>query len=100
MARLSRVSKNGHFRSKLGSQKFRDALAMAEQEGLLRGGRTRIIRGRMPEALVSEAKKRAGIKSDTELIELALASIAMSDNYGEWLLSRRGTIDPDLALEY
>jgi hypothetical protein len=73
---------------------------MAEQEGLLRGGRTKIIRGRMPQALVSEAKKRTGIKSDTALLELALANLAMSDNYGEWLLSQRGTIDPELDLEY
>jgi hypothetical protein len=100
MAKLTKVSKNGHSRSKLGSQKFRDVLVMAEQEGLLHGGRTKIIRGRMPEALVSEAKKRSGIKSDTDLIELALANIAMSDNYGEWLLSRSGTIDPEIDLEY
>jgi hypothetical protein len=100
MARVSKIRKNGHSRSKLGSQKFRDVLTMAEQEGLLNGGRTKIIRGRMPEALVSEAKKRAGIKSDTELIELALANIAMSDNYGEWLLSQSGTIDPEIDLEY
>ncbi|HEY6767953.1 MAG TPA: hypothetical protein VI386_24625 [Candidatus Sulfotelmatobacter sp.] len=73
---------------------------MAKREGLLRGGRTRIVRGRMPEALVAEAKKRTGIESDTDLIELALANIAMSDNYGEWLLSRSGTIDPEIDLEY
>jgi len=87
-------------RTKVGSQKFQDVLMMAKREGLLRGGRTKIIRGRMPDALVSEAKKRAGIKSDTDLIELALANLAMSDNYGEWLLSRRGTVDPEIDLEY
>ena len=87
-------------RSKFRSRKFQDVLVMAEQEGLLRGGRTKIIRGRMPEALVSKAKKRAGIKSDTDLIELALANIAVSDNYAEWLLSRSGSIDPEVDLEY
>ncbi len=100
MPRVSKPSRNGHSRSKVGSQKFRDVLAMAEQEGLLRGGRTKIVRGRMPEALVAEAKKRSGVKSDTDLIELALANIAMSDNYGEWLLSQSGTIDPEIDLEY
>lgn len=100
MRKLSTSPRNGHSRPKAGSQKFRDVLAMAEQEGLLRGGRTKIIRGRMPEALVSEAKKRAGIESDTDLIELALANIAMADNYGEWLLSQSGTIDPEIDLEY
>ena len=100
MTGCSKVSKNGHSRPKIRSRKLRDVLALAEQEGLLRGVRTKIIRGRMPEALVSEAKKRSGIKSDTDLIELALANLAMSDNYGEWLLSRSGTIDPEIDLEY
>jgi hypothetical protein len=100
MPKLPKASRNGHSRSKVGSQKFRDVLAMAGQEGLLHGGRTKIVRGRMPEALVAEAKKRSGIKSDTDLIQLALANIAMSDNYGEWLLSQRGTIDPEIDLEY
>lgn len=98
MTKLSTISAAG--RRRAGSGKFRDVLVMAEQEGLLHGGRTKIIRGRMTEALVSEAKKRAGIKSDTALIELALANIAMSDNYGEWLLSQSGTIDPEIDLEY
>lgn len=87
-------------RSKFRSRKFQDVLAMAEQEGLLRGGRTQIVRGRMPEALVSQAKKRTGIRSDTDLIEVALANIAVGDEYAEWLLSREGTIDPEVDLEF
>jgi hypothetical protein len=98
VAKPVRTAKRGG--SKFGSQKFRDVLTMAKHEGLLRGGRTKIIRGRMPEALVSEAKKRSGIKSDTDLIEVALANIAVSDNYAEWLLSRSGSIDPEVDLEY
>lgn len=87
-------------RGRTGSRKFRDVLVMAEQQGLLRGSRTKVVRGRMPEALVSEAKKRTGIKSETELIEVALANIAVADHYAEWLLSRSGTIDPEIDLEY
>ena len=73
---------------------------MAEREGLLDGRRTQVVRGRMPEALVAQAKKRTGIKSDTHLIELALANIAVGDDYAEWLLSQRGTIDPEVDLEF
>lgn len=73
---------------------------MAEREGLLDGGRTRVVRGRMPAALVSQAKKRTGIQSDTDLIEVALANIAMGDEYADWLLSQRGTIDPEVELEF
>jgi len=86
--------------SKFRSRKFQDLLVMAEREGLLHGGRTQIVRGRMPEALVSQAKKRTGIKSDTDLIEVALANIAVGDDYVEWLLSQRGTLDPEVDLEF
>jgi hypothetical protein len=58
-------------------------MAIAEQEGLLRGDRTRMVRGRMPEALAKRAKERAGIESDTELIEVAPANIAVADDYAD-----------------
>jgi hypothetical protein len=40
---------------------------------------------KMPRALVSRAKKRTGIASDTDLIELA--NIAVADDYADWLIS-------------
>jgi hypothetical protein len=49
---------------------------------------------------VARAKKRSGIASDTELIQLALANIAVADDYPDWLLSRRGTIDPAIDLGF
>jgi hypothetical protein len=102
MARVStRTGKNkAPRRSTVSSRKFHDVLMMAEREGLLRGERTKVVRGRMPEALVSEAKKRTGIESDTDLIEVALANIAVGDDYAEWLLSRRGLVDSEVQLEF
>jgi hypothetical protein len=50
--------------SSMRSRKLRDAMVIAEKEGLLRGERTQVVRGRMPEALVTRAKKRTGINSD------------------------------------
>jgi hypothetical protein len=82
------------------SGKLRDVMVIAEQEGLLRGGRTHVIRGRMPAALVTRAKKRTGINSDTDLIELALANIAVEDDYADWLLSRRGAVSREVDLEF
>ena len=70
--------------------KLRDVMVIAENKGLLRGKRTQMIRGVMPEALVERAKKRTGIVSNTKLIEVALANIAVADDYADWLLSRRG----------
>ena len=83
-----------------GSIKLNEVMIIAEREGLLRGQRTEVVRGRMPEALVARAKKRTGINSNTDLIEVALANIAVEDNYADWLLSRRGTASPEADLEF
>ena len=80
--------------------KLRDVMVIAEQEGLLRGGRTQVFRGRMPEALVARARKRTGINSDTDLIELALANIAVEDDHADWLLSRRGAVSREADLDF
>jgi hypothetical protein len=79
---------------------LREIMAIAEKEGLLRGERTQVVRGRMPEALVTKAKKRTGIHSDTDLIEVALASIAVEDDYADWLLTQRGGVPREADLEF
>ena len=82
------------------ARKLKDILTIAEERGLFRGTRNKMVRGRMPEALVSKAKARTGIKSDTELLEVVLANLAVSDDYSEWLLSRRGTVSQNVDLEF
>ena len=82
------------------SSRLHDVMVIADKEGLLRGERTRVVRGRMPEGLVTRAKKRTGINSDTDLIEVALASIAVADDYADWLLSRRGAVGSEAELEF
>jgi hypothetical protein len=75
-------------------------LAIASEIGLLKGTRTKVVRGRMPEALVEKAKARTGIRSDTDLLEVALANLAVADDFPEWLLSRKGTVNKELDLEF
>ena len=75
-------------------------LALAGEKGLLKGRRTLVIRGRMPEGLVAAAKQKTGITSDSKLLEIALANLAVADDYAEWLYSQRGTVDLDLDLEF
>jgi hypothetical protein len=82
------------------SRRLDDALAIAEQQGLLSGARTLTVRGRMPSALVEQAKKKTGIQSDSKLIEAALASLVVEDDYAGWLLAQRGTVSKDLDLEF
>ena len=81
-------------------ERLQDAVTVAEKKGLLKGQSTLVIRGRMPEKLVAEAKRKMGITSDSRLLEAALANIAVADDYAEWLCSQRGTIDPSLDLEF
>ena len=82
------------------TQRFADALAIARETGLLKGSRTKLVRGRMPDALVAKAKARSGVQSDTELIEVALANLAVADEYAGWLLAQRGKVGKDLDLEF
>lgn len=77
-----------------------DLVRVAAEHGLLRHGKTIVIRGRMPPALVARAKARTGITSDSALIEAALATLAVADDYAEWLIAQRGRIDPAVDLEF
>lgn len=81
-------------------ESLESAVSIAEERGLLKERRTLVIRGRMPEKLVAEAKRKTGITSDSKLLEAALANIVVADDYAEWLYSQRGTIDPSLDLEF
>ena len=92
----------GSKRSRTGgrNRRFDDALSIAEQQGLLGGGRTLTVRGRMPSLLVEQAKKKTGVQSDSKLIEWALANIVVVDDDGDWLLAQRDTISKDLDLEF
>ncbi len=96
----SATSRIGKSTSISGPRKLREVMVIAEEQGLLRGERNQVVRGRMPKALVAQAKKRTGVVSDTDLIELALANIAVADDYAEWLLARRGTIHHEADLEF
>ena len=83
------------------SRRHRIDLVMneARNAGLVGGPKDTVIRGRVARSLVKAAKKRAGVSSDTELLEIALSSFALEDDFGEKFLKRKGAIDPDLPLE-
>jgi hypothetical protein len=67
----------------------------AEKSGLLneKGGR---IGGRVSPALVRQAKRQTGIETDTDLIEFALATVALEDNFADVFKESRGKVDPKL----
>ena len=82
-----------------GSTQVEAVMAAARRSGLLheKSGR---IGGRVSPALVERAKARTGIEADTDLIEFALANIALEDNFAESFKAVRGTVDPDLKLGF
>lgn len=71
----------------------------AERMGLLHG-KTARIGGRISPALLAQAKKRTGIEADTDLLEFALANVALADEFPSIFKSLKGTVDPSLDLEF
>ncbi|WP_247518644.1 hypothetical protein [Bradyrhizobium sp. 190] len=79
--------------------RFEAVMRAAEQSGLLneKGGR---IGGRVSPALVRQAKRQTGIETDTDLIEFALATVALEDNFADVFKESRGKVDPKLKLGF
>jgi len=71
----------------------------ARQTGLI-GEKSGRIAGRVSPALVEQAKKLTGLQSDTDLLEFALANIALEDDFPEAFRKLKGTVDPTLDLEF
>jgi hypothetical protein len=67
--------------------------------GLLEGPRNRIA-GRIRGQLIKAAKARSGIRSDTQLLEYALAQVALEDDFWQKLLALEGTVPRDIDLEF
>ena len=57
-------------------------IATAKDAGLLCGA-SKLIAGRIRKQLVEAAKARSGITSNTELLEYALARIALEDDFDQ-----------------
>jgi hypothetical protein len=79
--------------------RFEAVMRAAEKSGLLneKGGR---IGGRVSPALVRQAKRQTGIETDTDLIEFALATVALEDNFADVFKASRGKVDPKLKLGF
>jgi hypothetical protein len=79
--------------------RFEAVMRAAEKSGLLneKGGR---IGGRVSPALVRQAKRQTGIETDTDLIEFALATVALEDTFADVFKESRGKVDPKLKLGF
>jgi hypothetical protein len=82
-----------------GAQARESVMGEAEAVGILAGVR-RPVGVRLPVGLIAAARRRSGASSLTELVEYALAKVALEDDFGPRLLAREGKIPPDLDLEF
>ena len=78
----------------------RATLDSARAAGLLGDTKDARVAGRVSSELIAAAKKRAGLSSDTDVIEIALARLALEDDFGVRLLRRKGAIPPSVDLEF
>lgn len=78
----------------------RKAVSEAAHSAGLLGGQTSRIQGRITQSLLAAAKERTGIISDTELLEYALAKVAIEDDFGAKLAARKGRVPADVDLEF
>lgn len=73
-------------------------LAAATAAGLITGTEQKRLSGRAHEALVAAAIAKSGLEGN-DLLEYALARVAIEDDFVVHLLARAGSIPADIDLE-
>jgi hypothetical protein len=84
----------------LGSAARVEAVMRAAARSGLLGEKSGRIGGRVSPALVRQAKRQTGIEADSDLIEFALATVALEDNFAKAFKRSRGKVDPGLKLGF
>jgi hypothetical protein len=85
--------------SALGAARFKAVIEAARQSGLL-GEKNARISGRVSAALIVQAKRLTGIQTDQDLIEFALAILALEDHFADAFRETRGKVDSELLLGF
>ena len=86
-------------KSVVGKARVEAVMQAAAQSGLLTRKSSRIA-GRVSPALVKQAKRQSGIETDTDLIEFALATVALEDRFAKEFKKSRGKVAPELKLGF
>jgi len=74
-------------------------LNSAQLAGLLAGKKEKRVSGRAHEQLFRAAAERSGLDG-SELIEYALAKVALEDDFADKLLGLTGAVSRDIDLEF
>jgi hypothetical protein len=83
----------------LAALRNRATLESARAAGLLGSAKNARVAGRVSFELVAAAKKRSGLSSDTDVIEVALARLALEDDFGARLVRNKGSIPKEFDIE-
>lgn len=79
------------------SERHEAVVAAAKAAGLLYGANSPVS-ARVPLELIDRARMQSGIASTTDLVEYALAKVALEDDFGARLAGRKGSLPADIAL--
>lgn len=74
-------------------------LEEARGSGLLAGDKTAHVSIRTTATLIAAAKERTGVESTTELVELALATLALPDPVTRYMVETYGALGSDHQLD-
>lgn len=80
--------------------KLQFALRALQERGALAGVRSKRMSARIDPGLLKAARKKTGLKSDSELVSAALAVIAASDDFGPWFAAQAGRLPKDFELDF
>ena len=79
--------------------KFLDRVVVLKNAaGVAKDKKSQRIGGRISPKLVALARRKTGIRSDSDLIEAGLLTLATEDDFGRWLIAQAGRLDQDLDL--
>lgn len=73
-------------------------VVLKKAAGVAKDRKSQRIGGRISPKLVALARRKTGIRSDSDLIEAGLLTLATEDDFGRWLIAQAGRLDKDLDL--
>ena len=81
------------------SARLNFALSILAENGKLKGVRSERLSARVDPGLIQGARVRTGFKNDSDLVNAALAVLAVPDDFGPWFVSQAGRLPKHFELE-
>ncbi len=88
----------GNQRQDQGTWRRDNVMSLLDSLGMTKD-KTAKLGGRVNPRLLALARERAGVSSDSQLIELALGNLVVDDGFPGAFREARGTVDPSIDLE-